>query len=289
MNNQRRTGLLAGTAAYLVWGTLPVYWKALAVVSPLELLSWRMAGCGMIAWTMILLRRKPLNLKLLTPCAALLLLAAALLLVVNWGIYLWAVSEDRILEASLGYYMNPLISVILGVAFFAERLGRIRYAALFLALCGVVLMTLDAGTFPWVSISLALLFGLYGMAVKRLPPGLDNIEILAWICTLLSPAAAVFLVFRGFGEGIHIAGYGFTVTFLLLMAGTVTFLPLWLFGVGARRIPLSAMGFLQYITPTMMLLLGVLAYGEPFGLLRMIAFGLVAGALVLYSLTLRDS
>jgi chloramphenicol-sensitive protein RarD len=289
MDKPTRHGILAAIAAYLIWGILPVYWKTLGMVSPLEILSWRVAGCGVTAWLFVLFRRRPAPRGLLTGFNAALVVSGSLLIVCNWGIYIWAVSKGRILEASLGYYINPLVSVLLGVVFFSEKLGRVRYIALALALAGVVLMTLDAGTFPCVSVLLALLFGFYGLVVKRMPRQMDNVDILAWETVLLSPLALGYLVYLGINGNLHLSGFGAMVTTMLVLAGGVTFLPLWLFGVGTRRIRLSSMGFLQFISPTMMLLLGVLVYREPFGVFRAVAFVVVAAALVLYSLTLRDS
>lgn len=288
MKNETRKGFAAGLSAYLIWGMLPVYWKTLEIVPSMELLAWRVAGCGVIAWLIILFRRKALNRDIFSRKVVIKLLLAALLIAGNWGVFIWAVASERILQASLGYYINPLVNVVLGVIFFSERLSRTRYIAIFLAIGGVVLMTLDAGTFPWISILLALQFGFYGLVVKSLPSGIDSIEVLAWETILLGPVAAAYIAYIGTKGNLHFTGFGPTVTLLLIFAGVVTLIPLLLFGMGARRIPLSAMGFLQFVAPTMMLLLGVLAYGEPFGIYRGIAFILVAAALILYSITLRD-
>jgi len=283
-----KTGVTAALAAYVLWGFLPVYWKLLNAVPSAELLAWRVAGAGILAWLFILFRRKPLSRNVRSPRVFVFLILAAVFISCNWGLYLWAVSAGKIVEASLGYYINPLINVVLGVAFFSERMGRTRYIAIFLASAGVVLMTLDSGIFPWLSLILALSFGFYGFSVKYLPPEIDSIEVLAWETLLLSPVAVGYLVFLGIDGSIHFTGSGSSVTIMLLLAGFVTLLPLWLFGIGARRIALSTMGFLQYTAPTIMLLLGVLVYGESFGLFRGIAFTLVAAALVLYSTTLVD-
>ncbi len=281
-----KIGVAAALTAYALWGFLPIYWKALAVVPPVELLAWRVGGAGIIAWFFIFLRKRPLNRSILNVKAASYLLIAAVLISCNWGLYLWAVFAGKIVEASLGYYINPLISVLLGVLFFSEQMGRTRYIAIFFASAAVILMTLDSGVFPWLSLVLAFSFGFYGFAVKHLPSEIDSIEVLAWETLLLSPLAIGYLVFRGIGGVLHFTGSGTGVTVLLVLAGLVTLLPLWLFGVGAKRIPLSTMGFLQYLAPTIMLLLGVLVYGEHFGLFRGLAFTLVAAALVLYSTTL---
>jgi len=285
-NNEIKIGVAAGLSAYVLWGFLPIYWKSLSVVPPVELLAWRVAGAGIVAWLIVLLRKRPLSRSNINSKVAGYLLMAAVLISCNWGLYLWAVSSGRIVEASLGYYINPLINVLLGVIFFSERMGRIRYIAIFLASAAVILMTLESGVFPWLSLVLAFSFGFYGLAVKHLSSEIDSIEVLAWETLLLSPIAIVYLVFRGVGGLLHFTGFGTVVTLLLVLAGLVTLLPLWLFGVGAKRITLSTLGFLQYLAPTIMLLLGVFVYGEHFGLFRGIAFFLVAAALVLYSTTL---
>ena len=281
-----KIGVVAALSAYVLWGFLPVYWKSLSVVPSAELLAWRVGGAGIIAWLFVLLRKRPLSRSVFNMKAAGFLLMAAVLISCNWGLYLWAISTGRIVEASLGYYINPLINVLLGVFFFSERMGRIRYIAIFLASAAVILMTLDSGLFPWLSLVLAFSFGFYGLAVKHLSSEIDSIEVLAWETLLVSPLAIGYLVSRGIGGELHFTGFGTGVTVMLVLAGLVTLLPLWLFGVGAKRIPLSTMGFLQYLAPTIMLLLGVLVYGEYFGLFRGIAFSLVAAALVLYSTTL---
>ena len=289
VNKETRNGIAAGVSASLLWGLLPVYWKTLGVVPPLELLSWRVAGCSVFAWLFIFFRRRPLSRKVRSPRVIGYLILASLLIGVNWGVFIWIVATERILEASLGYYITPLVNVLLGVIFFSERLGRIRYIAIFLTLIGVVLMTLDTGIFPWLSILLAVMVGFYGMAVKQLPLEIDSIEVLAWETALLGPIAAAYLVVQGFDGFLHFSGYGSKVTILLILAGIATLAPLWLYGIGVKRIPLSALGFLQFIAPTMMLLLGVLVYGEPFGIYRGIAFTLVASAMVLYTISLRHS
>ena len=287
MEETKRNGFIAGFSAYILWGLLPIYWKLLGVVPPMELLAWRVAGCGVMAWLFLIFRKKPISVAALNPKVVFRLLIAALLIAGNWGFFIWAIATGRILEASLGYYINPLVNVILGVLFFSEKLSRIRLVAIGLALIGVILMTFDAGTFPWISIGLALQFGFYGMAVKGLPSEIDSIEVLAWETAFLAPIAIGWLVWLGFSGNLHFAGYGSRVSLMLSAAGVVTLVPLWAFGIGAKRIPLSAMGFLQYVAPTMMMLIGTLIYGEAFGMYRAAAFAFVLAALVVYSITLR--
>jgi chloramphenicol-sensitive protein RarD len=284
MEQKNHSGLSSALLAYLIWGMLPVYWKVLHQVSSLELLAWRVAGCTLLAWAFILLRgRKPVP---LTKVLFIRITTAAILIGLNWGIYLWAVAAEKMVEASLGYYINPLINVILGMIFFSEKMGKIRLAALILAFIGVIIMTIQNGVFPWVSLGLALSFGLYGLVTKKFPPEMDSIEALAREMILLGPLAMGYLVFIGFKGSWHIEGFGQEVTLMLILAGVVTLLPLWLFGRGAKMLPLGVLGFLQYIAPTCMLLLGTLVYGEPFGWEKGLAFAFILTALGLYSSTL---
>ena len=273
-------------SAYVIWGILPFYWKMMGPVPPTEILAWRVVSGAMVVWTIILFRGQIELKKLLTFRAVGMLMLAAVLISINWGIYVWSVATDRLLEAGLGYYINPLVNVVLGVVFLSERLGPVRLTALGFATGGVLVMTLAAGVFPWTSLALACSFGCYGLIMKKMPGHMNNMEILAWILLLLSPVALTWMISLGFRGEWHFTGNGNLSTALLLLAGVPTFLPLWLFGVGARRLPLGTIGFLQYIAPTMMVSIGVFVYGEPFGLIRGISFALVAIALGLYTSTL---
>ena len=214
-------------------------------------------------------------------------LAAAVLIGLNWGVYLWAVETEKMVEASLGYYINPLVNVFLGMIFFSERLGKIRLTALVLAFTGVAIMTVQSGVVPWVSLALALTFGLYALVTKQFPSSVDSIEALGWEMVVLGPLGVLYLLREGLRGTWHIAGFGMQATVLLLFAGAITLLPLWLFGRGAKKLPLGVLGFLQYIAPTMMLLLGVAAFGEPFGWGKAAAFLFILVALGLYSSAFR--
>jgi chloramphenicol-sensitive protein RarD len=286
-----RKGLISALFAYFIWGLLPIFWKTLGNVPPWELLAWRVFGCGILAWVFLLYRGRLALIDLvkkrkISKKIFLHIFWASLLILLNWGLFIWAVSEKRILEASLGYYINPLINVILGIIFFSETLGRRRLTALILAFIGVVIMTLAAGTFPWVSIILALCFGLYGMITKSFPAEMDSIESLGWVMAILSPAGAVYLIFLWEKGSLHLTGFGSLTTVLLLLAGFVTLVPLWLFGTGAKKLSLGMLGFMQYIAPTLMLILGIFVYGESFDIMKGIAFVFILVALGLYSSTL---
>jgi len=282
-----RDGLISAFFAYFIWGVLPVYWKILGIVPPLELIAWRVAGCGVLAWIIILFRSRLVLKALLNTGLFFRIIIASFLIGINWMLFIWAVGSGRILEASLGYYINPLISVILGILFFSESLGKIRLTALLLALTGVIIMTLATGTFPWVSIILALTFGLYGVVTKGFPSEIDSIELLAWEMVILSPLAIAYLAFLGLQGSWHFISYGSTTTIMLGLAGVITLGPLWLFSIGAKRLPLGMLGFLQYIAPTLMLFLGIFVYGEPFDIYKASSFIFIMAAVWLYSSTLR--
>ncbi|MCG8453389.1 MAG: EamA family transporter RarD [Spirochaetales bacterium] len=283
-------GFAAGLGAYLLWGILPIYWKQLGAVPPMEQLAWRVLGCAIISWVWVLSRGKRAPKHVFTKKTLGALLAATILIAANWGTYIWALSVNRMVEASLGYYINPLVNVVLGVVFLSEKLAKRQRIAVALASLGVLVMTLFAGVFPWVSLILALCFGFYGLVVKTLPSEFDSIETLAWLMAFLGPLAAGYLLWCGNSEaGLHLVGYGSLVTTLLLLSGFVTLIPLWLFGIGARSLPLSVLGFLQYVAPSIMLLLGVLVYKEPFGLAQALTFVLILSALGLSTTPSRDS
>ncbi|MFO1233986.1 MAG: EamA family transporter RarD [Rivihabitans pingtungensis] len=210
-----------------------------------------------------------------------LFVASSLLLSVNWLIYIWAVNENHVVEASLGYFINPLVNVLLGRVFLGERLSPPQALAVLLAALGVAWLTLSLGALPWVALSLAASFGVYGLLRKQAP--LPSLEGLALETFLLAPLAALALAwFHWQGQGAF-GQHGLTVDALLMGAGVVTAVPLLLFASGARRLKLATVGLIQYIGPTMQLLLGVWLYHEPFGAARAVGFGLIWTALALYS------
>ena len=290
MDKKQGLDLSVAISSYMIWGLLPIYWKFLSEVPPVEILAWRVGGCSLLALFIILVRRRrAVPRKAYNKIIFGRLFGAAVFIAINWGTFIWAVTSERILEAGLGYYINPLVTVILGVAFFSEKLGKMRIMALILASGGVMMMVAATGRFPWLSLMLAVSFGFYGLMIKQLPSEFGSMEILAWVMLFLGPFAGASLGIIGIQGESHFVGYGISTSILLIFAGAVTLLPLWLFGVGARRLPLGVLGFLQYTAPTMMLLIGTLIYGEPFSLLRGIAFALVLVASGLYCSTLRKA
>ncbi|HOY60431.1 MAG TPA: EamA family transporter RarD [Verrucomicrobiota bacterium] len=277
-----RKGIWLGLGAYLLWGLLPVYWKALRTVPAPEILMHRIVwSFGFLALLIILSRQGRTLFAAATQRRTLAIyLGAALLLGLNWFVYIWAVNHNRIVETSLGYYINPLVSVALGVVVLRERLGAIQWVAVGIAALGVLFLTWQYGAFPWVAVVLALSFACYGLIKKTAPlpalPGLTIETALLWL-----PAAGYLgaLESQGIGHFGQSGGWGDS---LLVLTGVVTALPLLLFASAARLVKLSTLGLLQYVSPTCGLILGVAVYGEPFPRARALGFGIIWLALAVY-------
>lgn len=283
-SHSRAFGTIAALVSFLMWGVLPIYWKWLNGIPALELLAHRVLWAAVIlVITVPLLALRDLRAAFRDPRAIVTAMTAGLLLGANWFIYIWAISVDRLVEASLGYYINPLVNVLLGVLFLRERLKDAQIVAFVLASAGVVVMTVSLGQLPWISIALGFSFGIYGL-VKKVGRLNSFVGLLVELM-LLAPVAGIYIVvlFRS-GTGSFAVGNPLT-TGLLAGAGVVTVAPLLLFGAGARRIPLSRVGFLQYIAPTTMLLIGTLLFGEPFTRAHAVSFALIWTALAIYSVS----
>jgi len=269
--------------AFLLWGVLPVYWKALQNVPASEILAHRIVWSLVFGALLLGLRRRRAELfrALRTRSDRLRVLASATLLGVNWFTYVWAVNHDFILECSLGYYITPLVNVLLGRVFLSERLRPWQIVAFALAAAGVLNLLVAAGRVPWIALVLAGTFGFY--ALGRKTSRLESLPGLVVDTTLLSIPALGYLGWlyvRGAGGA---SGAGWATWLLLAGAGAVTATPLILFAYGARRITLATVGFLQYIGPTGAFLLGVLVYKEPFGWVHAVTFGLIWAGLAIYS------
>ena len=280
MNNFR--GIVAAACAYILWGILPVYWKMLQDVPAYEILCHRMSWSLIFTIVMILLvKRQTVLLAAIKDVKTVLTFTVTgLFLAVNWFLYIWAVNAGFIIEASLGYFINPLLNVLLGMVFFKERMRPVQWIALVFAAAGVVYLTLFYGRFPWVALVLASSFATYGLLHKKSSlPALDGLCIETGV--LFIPAAVVLagLYFSGGGAFGHISP---TVSLLLAGTGIITSIPLLLFGYAAHNIPLSTLGLLQYLAPTINLLLGIYIYNEEFPMQRMIGFVLIWSALALF-------
>ena len=277
-----REGLIFGVIAYTLWGLFPIYLKAVGDASALEILAHRILWSVPFGAALIALRKQwgEVAKAFTTPRVLMLLAVSALAISFNWLIYVWSVINDRVLEASLGYYINPLMYVAAGVFILGERLRLTQIIAVCLATIGVLVLTFGAGVFPWVSLTLAVLFTLYGYIRKTTPVG--AMPGLFVETTLLSPLALVYLLWlMNSGAAVFLQS-STSMDVLLVLAGPVTVIPLVLFALSARRLRLSTIGFLQYIGPTLQFFLG-LYYGETFTWAHGICFGLIWTALALFS------
>ncbi len=276
-------GILYAAGAYLLWGLLPLYWKALHNVPSSQIVAHRLVWSLVFVGLVLTARRNWgwLGKAIRQPRVLLIFALSGALLTVNWLVYIWGVNAGFIVETSLGYFINPLVNVLLGYVFLKERLRPLQWGALAVALAGVLYLTFSYGAFPWIALTLAFSFGFYGLIRKT--AALNSAEGLFVETAVLFLPALGFLLFhelRGTGVLGHVDA---TTTLLLIGAGAATSIPLILFAAGARRVTLTSLGLLQYIAPTMQFLIGVLIYGEPFGMGRVVGFGLIWLALVLYT------
>ena len=280
--DETRSGVTAGLIAYSLWGVFPVYFKIIESVAPAEVLAHRIVWAVPFGALILLLRRQwPEVRRALTDRTIVSWLGlSALFITVNWFIYIWAVQNERIFETSLGYYINPLMYVFVGVLFFGERLRSLQLAAVIFASVGVFVLTLSGGTFPWVAISLAVFFTAYGVIRKRVAigamPGLFVETV------LLFPFAMVWMTWLLVAGQASFGTQDMSLAMLLLAAGPITVVPLLLFAVAARRLPLTTIGFMQFLAPTLQFLTGVY-YGEKLTTAHQICFGLIWVAVILFS------
>jgi chloramphenicol-sensitive protein RarD len=277
----QRAGIVAAASAFSMWGLFPLYWKMLAGVPALEVVAHR-TFWGLVsvaAWVTVRRGWPAARAVVRNPRALLVLAGTALLIGVNWLIFIWAVINGHVVESSLGYFINPLVNVALGVIVLRERLSRAQVVAVALAGTGVAVLTVGYGRFPWIALALAVSFALYGLARKTVAA--DAVTGLLVETAILAPAALALLVsLAARGGGAFVRG-GVTPTVLLALGGAITALPLVLFAFGARRLPLSTVGFLQYISPTCQFLLAVFLYREPFTAAHAATFACIWAALAL--------
>ncbi len=269
--------------AYGLWGLLPIYWKQLQQVPALEIIAHRIVWSLVFAFGVVVFKKR-LTVMLQTirkPRMVLIYGAAAGVLTVNWTTYVWGVNAGYVVETSLGYFINPLVSVLLGVLFFRERLRPGQWAAIGLAVAGVAYLTIRHGSLPWIALVLAFSFGTYGLIKKRAPLG--ALEGLSLELFILFVPALLYLIYLE-AEGVGTFGHAGLSSILLVLGGIVTATPLLMFAGAARRIPLSMVGILQYIAPTLQFSIGVWVYGEEFSTVRLTGFCFIWAALVVYTL-----
>ena len=276
------TGVAYAAAAYVTWGLFPVYFRLLAGVPAPEILAHRIvwSAAFLVGLLSVLGQWRDTVRVLRLPRALSTLAVTALLISTNWLIYIWAVNSGRVLDASLGYFVNPLVTVVLGVAFLRDRLSLPQKVAIGVAAAGVGVLVVSAGRFPWIALSLALTFGLYGLLRKRLQ--VDALSGLFAEVALLAPAAALYLAWIASRGGAHF-GTSSRVTLLLAVSGVVTAIPLLWFAAGVQRLRLSTIGVLQYLNPTMQFAFAVFVFREPFTSANAVAFACIWASLAIYT------
>lgn len=278
-----RRGFLLALGAYFLWGLLPFYMKAVAHLPLAEVIANRVVWSVPIAAAVLIWAGRTADFKAAIRSPKSLAMAAltAVLISVNWGIYVWAIAVDRTVETALGYYINPLVNVVVGAVLLGEKLDRLQIAAVALAAVAVTVLTVEAGMLPWVSLALAFSFAAYGFFRKTLPIGPSQGFLLEVL--LLSVPALCYIVYLIATGQDHLISSTGTDTALLIGCGPITAVPLLLFAFGARLLRLSTIGIMQYIAPTMVFLIAVLVFHEPFGTTQAIAFALIWIALAMYS------
>ena len=276
-----RRGTVLGFAAYLAWGVFPLFFPLLEPAGAIEILAHRVLWSLALVGLLLLVRNRSLRTLPRERRQRWLLVAAAVLIAVNWGVYIWGVNSHHVVETSLGYFVNPLVSVALGVVILGERLRSTQWAAVGLAAIGVVVLTVDSGRVPWIALVLASSFGTYGLVKKIV--GVPAVEGLVVETAVLTPLALGYVVVGGLVGTTTFASHGVDHTLLLVSAGVITAIPLLAFAGAAARVPLSRLGLMQYITPTMQFLIGVLVRHEPLPIGRLVGFGLVWVALAVFT------
>ncbi len=285
MTDSSTTGFTYGIAAYTLWGFLPLYWKLLNEIPSLEILAHRILWSFVFVLAIVYFEGNIHKCKqvFMDRTSVIRIIYATLLISVNWGLYIWAINSNHVVEASMGYYMNPLVVVFLGVWVLKEKLSIYQIISLVLAAIGVFIITIKYGQFPWISLILAVSFALYGLMKKMIPVG-STVGLLIETAMLM-PLTLGYIAFKQF-NGMGALGSVSTVTTLILIgSGVATALPLLWFAKAAKRIPLSSMGFLQYISPTISLLLGIFVFKEQFTTTHFFSFGLIWAGLFVYSVS----
>ena len=278
-----RSGIIYAALAFFCWGLFPIYFHALGEVPPLQILAHRMLWSLAFLLVLLLLRRDWKWLQVVRqPRVFFSFVLSALLLSANWLVYIWSVMNHHVIEASLGYFINPLVNIVLGYLILKERMRPLQWAAIGVAALGVGWLTWQAGTVPWIALFLALSFGGYGLLRKT--AALGPLEGLSFETIVLFPLAAGYVIWLTVhGQNVFINTASDSTRWLLIMAGPLTAIPLLLFATGARKIPLSILGLLQYLSPTLQFLLGVWLFKEAFSADRLVGFVMIWSALALFA------
>lgn len=279
-----RRGMWVAVGAYVLWGVMPLYWHLLKAVPSLQIVLHRIAWSALFVGAYLLWRdgRGWLRRTLAGPRLGWMLALSGVLIAFNWGLYIWAVNAGHVVETALGYFINPLLNVLIGVLFLRERLRPLQWLSVAVAATGVLWLAVRYGQVPWIALALAASFGLYGVVRK-----LAHVDAVAGLgvesAYLFLPAIAVLAWTEAHGGGGFGAGYGAAASALLVLGGIVTALPLVGFAYAVRRIPLATVGLLQYIAPTLQFLIGVLVFREPFDRERLVGFACIWLALAIFA------
>ena len=276
-------GFAFALTAYVLWGFLPFFMKAVAHIPASEVVAHRIVWSVPLAGLVLVWLGRTADIKAALRSPRMLAMATltAVLITINWGIYVWAIGAGRAIETALGYYINPLFSIFLGAVLLKEKLDRAQMVAIALAACAVAILALDAGGLPWVSIGLCFSWGFYAFFRKTLPIG-PNQGFFLEVLLLSVPALGYILWLESSGQG-HFGDTGMADVLWLLACGIVTAIPLMIYANGAKLLRLSTIGIMQYIAPTMIFVIAVFVFGEPFGTAKLIAFAFIWAALFLYS------
>jgi chloramphenicol-sensitive protein RarD len=278
-----RRGVGYGVAAYLLWGLFPLYWPLLKPAGAAEILAHRVAWSLLTMAVVVVASRRTPQLRAILGRHRVrnLLTLAAVVVAVNWGTFIWGVNHHRVVETSLGYFINPLVTVLMGVLILGERLRRWQWVAIGIATVAVVGLAVEYGRPPWVALILAFSFGTYGLAKKQ--AGVEAVESLTFETLVLMPVAVGYLVWIGVSGNSHFVGHGTGHAVLLALTGVVTTVPLLCFGAAAIRVPMTTLGLLQYLAPVLQFLLGVTFLDEHMSAMRWAGFALVWVALLIFT------
>lgn len=288
MINEEKLGIFYTAGAYILWGVLPIYWKMIQEIPAFEILAHRIVWSFLFMGIVIMIARK--QKEFMRECRQIIknkkqlvgITLASITISINWVTYILAVNTDHVVEASLGYYINPLVSILLGMIVLKEKFSKAQWLAFLLAALGVIYMTVNFGSVPWLALLLAFSFGSYGLLKKLVP--LNAMFGLTIETLIVTPVALVFLFQQQTGQWSTFDFWSWT-TAIVFGAGIVTAIPLLLFSAGAKRIPLSMVGFLQYFAPTIMLIIGIFLYDEPFTDVHVVSFTLIWAGLAVYTVT----
>ena len=275
MTSEYKKGIFFALGAYVLWGILPIYWELIDHIGAFEILAFRIIFSMIFMILLLVVGRKQreaflrdVNQLFIHPVQLVAIIVAGYVITINWGTFIWAVTNGHVLQSSLGYYINPLVSIVLALIFLKERFNKFEWLAIIFALIGVLYMTIKIGEFPFVSIMLALSFGVYGLLKKIVH--IDAISSIAIECIVTAPAGIIYVIYLW---QQHHMTFGFNMSsFWLVFSGAVTAIPLILFSAGAKRIPLSLTGFIQYVGPTIMFILGIFVFKEKFDVHQLITF-----------------